>query len=217
MEEIKPGKYVSLIYDLYTISDDGHQELVHQVDPADPEKIIFGVTEGVIEPLERALDGKKKNDEFNVVANSFESFGDHDPERIMELDKDLFVVDGKFDNNIVKVGNYVPMLTADGFRVNGLVMSITDDKVKLDFNHPLAGKTLRFKGKILDVRDATEEEIHLATSHGCGCGCDHDGCNCNDGDCGCDHTQGDCGCDHTQGDCGCDHKHGGCGCEKKDE
>lgn len=202
MEKIIPGKHVSLVYDLYAISDDGKQELVHQSDPEDPEQIIFGVTQGVIAPLEKALDGLKKGDDFNVVANSEEAFGPHIEEQVVDLDKDLFLVDGKFDSEIVAVGKYVPMLTAEGFRINGLVLEITDDKVKVDFNHPLAGKTIRFKGKVQEVRDATEEELHLATSHGCGCGCGHDhGEGCGD-DCGCDHDHS-CGCDHDHG-CGCD-------------
>ncbi len=191
MEKIEPGKHVSLIYDLYAIDDDGSQELVHQSDPEDPEQIIFGVTQGVIEPLEKALEGLKKDDEFNVVANSNEAFGSHDPEKVFELDKDMFLVDGKFDDELVAVGKYVPMMTADGYRINGLVLEITPDKVKLDFNHPLAGKTIRFKGKVQEVRDATPEEIHLATNPGgCGCGCEHDHCgdghDCHDHGCGCD-------------------------------
>lgn len=208
MEKIVPGKFVSLIYDLYAISNDGSQELVHQSDPKDPEKIIFGVTEGVIQPLEKALDGLEKGGEFNVVANSEEAFGPHDPDKVVELDREMFIVDGKFDENIVAVGNYVPMLTADGFRINGLVTEITPDKVKMDFNHPLAGKTIRFKGSVLDVRDATEEELHMATSHGCGGGC-------HGGNCGGCHDDGDgCGCGNgDNGDCGCHGgKDGGCGC-----
>lgn len=189
-DKIIPGKHVSLIYDLYAIADDGQQTLVHQSDPADPEQIIFGVTPGVIAPLEKALDGLKKGDDFNVVANAEESFGPHIPEQVVTLEKDMFVVDGKFDSDIVAVGKYVPMLTAEGYRISGLVTEITDNNVTLDFNHPLAGKTVRFIGKVLDVRDATEDEIHLATSAGCGCNCDHDGKECGDegsccGSCNC--------------------------------
>ncbi len=200
MEKIVPGKFVSLIYDLYAINDDGNEQLVHQSDPSDPEKVIFGVTQGVIRPLEEALDGMVKGGEFDVVAASDEAFGSYDPNQVMTLDKDMFVIDGKFDDKVVAVGNYVPMLTAEGYRINGLVVEITPDKVKMDFNHPLAGKKLRFKGSVLDVRDATDDELHLATSPGCG------GCGCNGGD-GC--GDGGCGCGDNSGEgCGCA---GGCG------
>ena len=69
----------------------------------------------------------------------------------------------------------------------------------MDFNHPFAGMTVDFDGEIIEVRDATEEELH--PKHGCGCGCSHHG-GCDDG-CGCHGDEGGkegCGC----GDgCGC--------------
>lgn len=184
MEKIKPGKYVEMVYDLYMINSDGSEKLVHQSDPSDPEKIVFGVTRGVIEPLEKAIDGLEVGEAFDVTATADQAFGPYDKEQVVELEKDIFIVDGKFDSDIIKQGAYVPMMTADGFRVNGKVLAVTDDKVKLDFNHPLAGKDVRFKGKIQTVRDATPEEIKPA--EGCGCG------SCGDG--GCDDT---CGCDHA--------------------
>lgn len=60
MEKIQPGKYVELGYDLYRITPDGGEELVHQTDASDPEKVIFGVTRGMIRPLEEAIDGLEK-------------------------------------------------------------------------------------------------------------------------------------------------------------
>lgn len=197
MEKITPGKYVSLIYDLYSVADDGTETLVHQSDPADPEKIIFGVTQGVIAPLEAALDGLEQGGTFDVYATADEAFGPHVPEQVVTLPKDMFVVDGKFDDEMVAPGNYVPMLTAEGFRINGLVLEVGEDKVTIDFNHPLAGKKIRFKGSVLDVRDATEEELHMANGGGCGCG-------------SCDSGCGGCGEDGNEGGCGCGE---GCGCK----
>ena len=92
-------------------------------------------------------------------------------------------------------GAYVPMMTADGFRINGLVKEVKPDSVVLDFNHPLAGSAVRFDGTILAVRDATPEELHPA--HGCHCGSGD--CHC-DSDCNCDNTSGGCHCDDT---CNC--------------
>ncbi|MDE6113742.1 MAG: FKBP-type peptidyl-prolyl cis-trans isomerase [Muribaculum sp.] len=189
MEQIKPGKYVEMIYDLYVKDNDGEQ-LVHQVDPENPERIVFGVTRGVIAPLEKALDGLAAGEEFDVYVAAAEAFGMPDPEQIAQLDKSVFEIDGKFDAEHIKTGADIPMMTADGFRLNGKVLAVTDDKVEMDFNHPLAGKDVRFKGKVVTVRDATPEELQPA--HGCGCGCDHD--HCGDGACG-DHECGDgCGC-----------------------
>jgi len=182
MEKIQNGKHVSIIYDLYAIENNGREELKHQSDPSDPEQFVYGVTEGLIEPLAKAIDGLAKGDAFNVTANAEEAFGPHNDDLVMTFGRDMFEVDGKFDKNIVKIGNYVPMLTAEGYRVPGLVTEITPESVTMDFNHPLAGKTLRFKGSVLDVRDATDDEIKAATTPSCGCGHCGDGC---DENCGC--------------------------------
>lgn len=201
MEKIKPGKYVEITYDLYQINPDGTEKLVHQVDPEDPEKFVFGVTRGMIEPLEKALDGMEPGATYDVTAKADEAFGPYDIEQIVTLEKDIFMVDGKFDTEMVKPGALVPMMTADGFRINGLVKEVTDKEVVMDFNHPLAGKDVRFKGEVKTVRDATPEELQPA--HGCGCGChDHgcdDGCGCGDHDDCCGSHGHHCGDDA----CGC--------------
>lgn len=190
MEKIQPGKYVELIYDLYEVNKDG-DKLMHQIPADEPEKIVFGVTNGVIEPLEKALDGLEEGGEFDVVVTPEQGYGPYDQEKVVTLPRDIFEVDGKFDAEVVKPGAILPMMTADGFRINGVVTEVTDSDVKMDFNHPLAGKDVRFKGKVTVVRDATPEELQPA--QGCGCGCE--GGNCGDG-CGCDeqHHCGDDGC-----------------------
>ncbi|MDE5637844.1 MAG: peptidylprolyl isomerase, partial [Alistipes sp.] len=91
----------------------------------------------------------------------------------------------------------VPMSDAQGNRMLGTIREIADETVKMDFNHPLAGKTLDFEVEVVSVRDVTPED--LASKGGCGCGCDH-------GDCG-----GECDCDehehHHEGGCDCGHCH----------
>lgn len=193
METIQPGKYVELGYDLYEIAPDGNEKLVHQTDADDPEKIVFGVTRGMIVPLEKAIEGLSVGGEFDVRVKAEEAFGPHDPEQVATLDRELFIIDGKFDDEHIKKGALVPMMTADGYRINGLVTDVTADKVTMDFNHPLAGKDVRFKGRITAVREATPEELKPASGCGCGCNSDScgDGCGCGDGkSCGDDS----CGC-----------------------
>ncbi|HJE39022.1 MAG TPA: FKBP-type peptidyl-prolyl cis-trans isomerase [Candidatus Amulumruptor caecigallinarius] len=193
MEKIEPGKFVEIAYKLYEVAPDGKQTLVHESDKDDPERVIFGVTRGMIPQLEKAIEGLEKGGKFDLVAKAKDAFGEYDTEQIVELAKDIFVVDGKFDSEMVKVGALVPMMTADGFRIDGKVLEVTDGEVKMDFNHPLAGKDVRFEGEVLLVRDATPEELQPA--HGCGCGCGHDGCSDDHCGCGDDHHCGEgCGC-----------------------
>jgi FKBP-type peptidyl-prolyl cis-trans isomerase SlyD len=87
-------------------------------------------------------------------------------------------VDGKFDGDMIKEGNTVPMMTGNGQRLNGLVLEIGDNEVRMDFNHPLAGEHLYFKGQVVEVRQATDEEIVGTLSGGCSCsgGCDSGSC-----------------------------------------
>lgn len=179
MEKIQTGKYVELGYDLYEVSEKG-QKLVHQTNTEDPERFIFGVTPGMIVPLEKAVEGLGVGDTFDVIVKAEEAFGPRDDEQIATLERGIFEVDGKFDEEHIKKGAIVPMMTSEGYRINGVVIEVTAENVTMDFNHPLAGKDVRFAGKILAVRDATAEELN--PQHGCGCGC-HGDC---DDHCGCD-------------------------------
>lgn len=193
-ETIKPGKYAELVYKLYQVDADGTETLIYESDAEEPEKLIFGVTRGLLPVLEKALDGLAAGEKFNVTASPDEAFGHHDPEQVAELEREVFEIDGKFDEENIKAGRRLPMMTADGYRIDGKVVSIDDKEVVMDFNHPLADKPLRFVGKVVIVRQATPEELQPA--HGCGCGCGHD--HCGDGECG--------------DGCGCGNDHNGCGC-----
>ncbi|MCM1297095.1 MAG: FKBP-type peptidyl-prolyl cis-trans isomerase [Muribaculaceae bacterium] len=184
MEKIEPGKYVEMVYDLYQVDNDGKETLVHQSDPSDPEKVVFGVTQGMIRKLETAIEGLKKGDKFDVSVKADEAFGPYDNEQIAELERSIFVVDGKFDEEMIRVGAVVPMMTADGFRINGLVKDVTPEKVVMDFNHPLAGKDVRFVGEIKEIHDATPEELKPFQGGCCG--------GCGGSDCG-DNCGGGCG------------------------
>ena len=70
------------------------------------------------------------------------------------------------------------MQDASGNHMNGIIVEVEKEHVRMDFNHPLAGNDLRFKGRILDIRQATEDEIHHGHVHEAS-SCD----NCEDPDC----------------------------------
>ncbi|MFV0520917.1 MAG: peptidylprolyl isomerase [Mangrovibacterium sp.] len=186
---IDRNKMVTLTYDLRLGGAEG--EVIEQATATEPLKFLFGA--GLMLPMfESHLVGKKQDEKFEIALKSQDAYGERDEEAVVNLPKDIFIVEGKFDDEMIAVGNHVPMMTQGGQRMNGLVLEVTDENVKMDFNHPLAGEDLHFTGDIIEVRDATEEEI-MQTVNGGGCG---GGCSCDSGDCG----------------DGCGDEHGGCGC-----
>ena len=119
---------------------------------------------------------------------------------MLDLDRSIFQINGHFDHENIFVDAIVPLQNEEGNRFYGRVMDITDDKVKMDLNHPLAGKTLNFKGKVLEKREASNQEIQnlvnfLSGEGGCGCGCGDCGGGCGDHECDGHHDHG-CGCGH---------------------
>lgn len=177
--ELTPGRLATLTFSIYRILPDGKEELQATVTPEEPETLIMGVTQGVLPAMENGLTGLKEGDSFNISVPAAEGF-QFNPDDVVDLEKKIFDVDGKFDSEMVRPGAYVPMATAEGFRITGKVLEVTDDKVKIDFNHPFTGMDLRFEGKVLSVRDATPEDLHPAG--GCSCHCHGDcGDDCGDG------------------------------------
>ena len=180
--KIEPGKYFEIAYKLYRINDDGTEELVHEVDADNPDRVIDGMTVGFIEALEKGLAGKQAGDSFDITANPEEAFGPYSQEDIYRIPRENMMVDGKFDEEMFAPGEVIPLRMADGFRVDGVVLELTPTDVVLDLNHPLAMDKVHFVGEVLLVREPTAEELH---PHHCCCG----GGDCGGGDCG----GGDCG------------------------
>ncbi|AHW60981.1 FKBP-type peptidyl-prolyl cis-trans isomerase SlyD [Draconibacterium orientale] len=194
MLEIGKYKMVKLTYDLRIDNEQG--ELVEQATTEQPLEFLYGA--GMMLPkFESELIGLKQDDPFTIKIDSTEAYGAVNNEAIVELPKNVFLVNGEFDAELIKVGNTVPMMSSNGQRLNGLVLDVNDETVKMDFNHPLAGEDLFFAGKVIDVREASDEEVAQILSGGGGCGCGSGGgCStdsCGDGSCGTE-SGGGCGC-----------------------
>lgn len=182
METIKPGKFIALAYDVYEV-EKSENALMMKFTEEYPDKFVYGVEKDVLPEFERKLQGLKEGDTFEMTFSPEQAFGAHLEEYVMELDKEIFCnEDGEFDSKMVYVGNVLPMMTEEGYRVHGIVLSVTEDKVTIDFNHPLAGKTVKYVGKVVTVRDAKAEDMEVH-QHSCGCGCGHDHDSCGDGCC----------------------------------
>lgn len=179
MEKVGSGKFVEYSYRLYNDTDDA---LLFET-PADaPDQMVFGVSHDVVPGLIKAMEDLSAGDRFAVTLPPEAAFGPRFEENVVSLEKDIFMRDGKLVEE-VKVGAELPMQTAEGMIIRGRVLEIDDKHVKMDFNHPFAGLTVRYEGEIKNIRKATPEELQPAQGHGCG-GCCGGGGSCGDHDCG---------------------------------
>lgn len=181
--EITKDRVVSITYELRKDNENG--EVVETVTTDNPLTFIYG-TGGMLPKFEEKLDGLKAGDAFKFGLNSEDAYGPVVENAIVEVPIDVFKVDGEVDKNILQKGNMVPMMDNSGNRLNGLILDIGEEAVKMDFNHPMAGEDLFFTGTIAEIREATEEELSHGHVHGNGSGCasgncggeDGHGCNC---------------------------------------
>ena len=181
---IENGKIVKVVYDLYVDgSEAGQEELMERATAEYP--LVYCHGRGMMLPqFEAALAGKQQGDNFDFRIAAQDAYGEYDDEGVLTLPRELFCIDGKFDEERVYVGNIVPMTTQEGQIVNAQVAEITEENVTIDLNHPLAGENLHFTGTIIEVRDATEEELAALTRKCGGCGgCGSEGCNPECGGC----------------------------------
>jgi FKBP-type peptidyl-prolyl cis-trans isomerase SlyD len=116
--------------------------------------------------FEQNLANLKLNDNFEFTLEAEDAYGPLISEAIIELPIDVFMVEGKIDPEMLRIGNVIPMQDNQGNPLEGLVIGVDEASVKMDFNHPMAGKTLHFAGTIIDLRDATEEELSHGHVHG---------------------------------------------------
>ena len=173
---IQDEKVVALTY---TLRVDG--QVKDQATEDQPLEFIFGL--GYLLPkFEEYIQGKSVGDTFEFVLSPAEGYGVYDQEAVVELPKHIFEIDGKIQDQLLVVGNVIPMLNQAGGVIPGKVTAVGDDTVTMDFNHDLAGKELHFTGKVTAIRDATEKELTDGlhgerASHGC----NHDCSSCSGG------------------------------------
>lgn len=188
-EIIDDGKFVAFAY---TVKDAENGKILFEAKESAPDVMVYGVSREVIPGLVAAIKGLAKGDRFAVTLPPEVAFGNRNEEYVQQVPVEAFMRDGKMAVE-VKEGSVLDMMTNTGDIVSGVVRKINPEFVEMDFNHPFAGKTVDFEGEIVEVRDATDEELH--PKHSCGCGCSHhDG---ND-ECGCGES---CGCGECGGGC----------------
>ena len=189
------NKYIAVAYKLY--ANDG-KGIIEEATDEQPFIFISGLG-FALDEFENRLTDLKKGATFDFTLTKEQAYGCIDAGRIVDIDKQKFFVDGKFDDENVYPDAIIPLQNAEGMRFNGRVAEVGDNIVKIDLNHPLAGKALHFTGHIVESRNATGDEIQqtmeqMGGKHHCG-GC---GGHCNH------HHEGEHECCHGSNDC-CGH------------
>jgi FKBP-type peptidyl-prolyl cis-trans isomerase SlyD len=159
-QTIAPNKVVSLSYTLMLNSG----ELADEATAEQPLMFIHGIGQ-TLPAFDEKLNGLSVGDTFDFKLSAEEGYGESSPNYIVEIPKDIFS-GPDVPADILEVGAMLPMQDQDGNPMDGTVLEIGDDTVKMDFNHPLAGEALGFSGTILAIREATQEELDHGHVHG---------------------------------------------------
>jgi len=158
--QIQKDNVVTLHYTVSTTEGD----VIDSSYEAPPMSFLQG-SHFMIEGIEEALVGKVKGDKFAVAVDPDKAYGDRHDDLIQEVSSDMF------DDMDVDVGMSFRATTDDGEQ-SVMIIDKTDTTVTVDGNHPLAGMSLAFEVEVVDVREATADEIKHGHVHGEG-GCGH--------------------------------------------
>jgi len=168
---ISKNKVVTIEYSLR----DEAGELLDSSEGGEPLIYLHG-NENIIPGLEKFLEGKTAGDSISCTVPAAEAYGERDESLVFKVARKDFGA-----NVDIAPGMQFEAHGEDGAQIV-TVVDVLGDEVTIDANHPLAGENLHFDVKVVEVRDATEEEIEHGHVHADGC-CE-DECACED-DCGC--------------------------------
>ncbi|MBL8117962.1 MAG: peptidylprolyl isomerase [Anaerolineae bacterium] len=154
VEKIEDGIVVSMTYVLVV---DGEE--VGRADEDQPLEYLHGA-ENIVPGLEAALEGKKIGDRVQVTVAPADAYGEYDEDEVDEFDRDEIP-----GSENLEVGMIVEVEDEDGYIYEGTVVELTEGSVIVDFNHPLAGKTLNFDVTVTALREADPEELDHGHPH----------------------------------------------------
>ena len=165
--QISGNTIVGLTYEL-KVTKEGEESAPFSVEIRDekgPFYFLFG-NSGLPEKFEENLKGKDEGDAFNFTLEMEDAYGEADDELIVNVPKDQLSKDRGFTPDMLKEGNFLPLVDEEGYSMQAKVMKDLGNELLLDFNHPLVGFSLHFDGQIHQVREATEAEIAHGHIHG---------------------------------------------------
>jgi FKBP-type peptidyl-prolyl cis-trans isomerase SlyD len=145
----------------FTLKDeDGN--VLETTDNMEPFSFISGNNQ-ILPKLEEAVNQMLIGTKKNVTIEAAEGYGEYNESNVQLIDKKEFPEDIKLEEGMRMIAN-----SHDGKQMPFIVNKIEENEVTVDFNHPLAGKNLEFNVELLDIRDATAEELSHGHVHGAG-------------------------------------------------
>lgn len=141
----------------YTLKDD-QGEILDSSIGQDPLPYIHGVG-ALIPGLEKELLGKQAGEKFSVVIAPADGYGEYDEDQVFEVSSDGFE-----EGDELELGMQVQLDTEDGPAI-ATVTEIDGEQVTLDLNHPLSGVSLHFEVEVMEVREATKQELDHGHVH----------------------------------------------------
>jgi len=154
--KIQHNTVPSILFELTIGGFEG--ELVENVDPEKPFEFLFG-NGNLLPAFETELLGLESGDSFKFMLKSDEAYGAYDNDLKVKFDKNLFLdKNGVFPDDVA-VDNFLPMKDDKGNTLTGKVLSVDENSVELDFNHPLVDMDLYFTGEVIRVRLASQTEL----------------------------------------------------------
>lgn len=144
---VQRDRVVRLKYALFDL-DDGRA-----VEFRDDLYYLHGGYGGAFPKVEAALEGREVGASVEVLLSPEEGYGPHLPDLVITVEEEAIPAEAR------RVGAQIDGEAADGHIVKFVVTRIDQGRITVDGNHPLAGRNLRFVFEVLDVRDATAEEI----------------------------------------------------------
>ncbi|MCC6904594.1 MAG: peptidylprolyl isomerase [Anaerolineae bacterium] len=156
-DRIADNVVVTLDYQLF----DEDNELLED-SSEDGALIYLHGYENIIPGLERELTGLRVGDKKSIVVSPEEGYGEYEEDAVETF---AFADLPEGIQGSLEVGMLLEIVDDEDMEMVAEVVEINEDGVVLDFNHPLAGETLRFEVTVSELRDASDEEIEHGHAH----------------------------------------------------
>jgi FKBP-type peptidyl-prolyl cis-trans isomerase SlyD len=159
-------KVLTISYELRSGNAEG--EVFETAPKENPAEFVFGVG-NLVKEFEDNIQKLNQGDKFDFIIKADNAYGQVNDQAIIDLPKSIFMIEGKLADDLLEVGQVVPMKDQEGNPLYGRILEITEESVKMDFNHPMAGHDLHFSGEVISSREATEQEAQHGHVHKDGC------------------------------------------------